>query len=159
MSEQSASGRSAIEAFLACRRIALVGLSRREGDFSRRLFLELRRRGYDVVPVNPNTQLIEGEHAWPSVGIIQPPVEGALVMTPAERSAKVVRECHQAGVRRVWLHRGVGPGAVSTEALALCREHGISVVAGECPFMHFPGTGFPHRLHGFFRRTFGRRPS
>ena len=40
--------------FLAQRRIALVGVSRNPRDLSRTLFRELRRRGYDVVPVNPD---------------------------------------------------------------------------------------------------------
>jgi hypothetical protein len=26
-------------------------------------------------------------------------------------------------------------------------------VAGECPFMFFPNTGFIHRIHGFFHRV------
>src|SRR5947209_5435536 len=42
-----------IEDFLRQKRIAMVGLSRESKDFSVMLFEEFRRRGYDMVPVNP----------------------------------------------------------------------------------------------------------
>lgn len=67
-----------------------------------------------------------------------------------------MRECAEAGVRRVWLHRGAGRGAVSDEAVAFCRAQGIAVVAGECPYMFLPKAGLLHRLHGLLRRL-GKR--
>ena len=54
---------------------------------------------------------------------------GALVMTRPEASEQVVRDCAEAGVPRVWLHRGIGPGAVSRAAVDFCRLRGIAVVA------------------------------
>ena len=49
-----------IEEFLALRRVALVGVSRNPGDFSRSLFHDMCERGYDLVPVNPTT----GKDTW-----------------------------------------------------------------------------------------------
>lgn len=49
-----------IHDFLAQKRIAVVGVSRNEGSFSVALFEELRRRGYEVVPVNPRTPELLG---------------------------------------------------------------------------------------------------
>ena len=49
-----------IEDFLAQRRIALIGVSRKLGSFSVPIFQEPTRRGYDVVPVNPNTPEFPG---------------------------------------------------------------------------------------------------
>jgi hypothetical protein len=56
------------------------------------------------------------------------------------------------------MHRGGGAGAVSTEAVVLCRERGIEVVDGECPFMFLPGTSWSHGVHRFFKRLGGRLP-
>jgi uncharacterized protein len=138
--------------FLSQKRLAVVGVSREPQDFSRGLFRELLRRGYDLVPVNPAGGVIEGLRCAKRLQDIQPPVEGALVMTRPEAAEQVVRDCVAAGVRRVWLHRGIGPGAVSTAAVRLCRENSIAVVEGECPYMFLPASGFVHRAHGFFRR-------
>ncbi len=146
-----------VEGFLASKRLAVVGVSRDPRDFSRRLFRALKERDYEVVPVNPWGGEIEGEPCVGRLQDVRPPVDGALLMTPPAVTDAVVRDCAEAGVRRIWMHRGAGRGAVSPTAVAFCRSNGIEVVAGECPFMFLPGAGFVHRLHGFLRRLGGGR--
>ena len=145
-----------IRRFLAERRFALVGLSRDPSDFSRRLFRELLARGYDVVPVNPLMPLVEGLHCHARVQEIGPRVRAALLLTPPSLTDQVVRDCAEAGVEMVWMHRGVGQGAVSADAAAYCRARGIQVVDGECPYMYLPHAGMVHRIHGLVRRLFAR---
>jgi predicted CoA-binding protein len=147
MSEKDTIGR-----FLACRRLALVGVSRNAKDFSRVLMRELVDRGYDVVPVNPTAAAIEDRACHASVRAVAPPVEAALLMTPPAQGPAAVQDCLASGVRRIWFHRGIGAGAASPEALRLCAQAGVEVVAGECPFMYLPATGLIHRIHGFFHR-------
>jgi predicted CoA-binding protein len=141
--------------FLRCRRLALVGVSRDPRDFSRALMRDLMCRGYDVVPVNPATPMIEGLRCYGTVAEVAGPVEGALLMTPPAQGAAAVRDCLRAGVPRIWFHRGIGPGASSPEALRLCREAGVEVVDGECPYMFLPGASLFHRIHRFFRHGRG----
>lgn len=141
-----------VDEFLSFRRLALVGVSRNRRDFSRSVLRALRERDYDVVPVNPLGGEVDGQPCVARVQDIRPPVEGALLMTPPAVTERVVRDCAEAGIRRVWMHRGAGRGAVSPAAMEFCRTHDMEVVAGECPFMFLPGAGFLHRLHGFFRR-------
>jgi len=144
--------------FLAQRRIALVGVSRNPADMSRTLFRELRERGYDVVPVNPELQSVDGVPCMHKLQDIRPRVDGAIVMTSPAVTDRVVRDCEEAGVPRVWMHRGAGQGAVNPVAVSYCRDHGIACVDGACPFMFLPGTSLFHRAHGFFLRLFGRHP-
>ncbi len=151
--------KQAIDSFLSCRRLAVVGVSRDPKDFSRAVLRAFVERGYDAVPVNPAGGEAEGRPAVARVGDVQPPPEAALLLTPPAATAQVVRECAEAGVRRVWMHRGGGQGAVSASALAVCRERGIEVVDGECPFMFLAGPGWVHGVHRFFRRLGGRLPS
>jgi len=147
-----------IEDFLAQSRIAMVGISREPASTSVALFKELCRRGYDVVPVNPAVPEVLGRKCFARVQDIEPPVEAALLMTSPAVTQKVVCDCAEAGIHRVWMYRGVGPGAVSLEAVDFCRERGIRVVPGECPFMFLPQSDSIHRLHGFFRKITGRYP-
>lgn len=142
--------RAVIDDFLKQKRLALVGVSRKPQAFQNVIFRTLRQRGYEVVPVNPNSQEIEGLPCYPSVRELPKPVDGVLVMVPAARAADVVRDCQEAGVPRVWLHRGAGAGAVSTEAVALARQAGMALVDGACPMM-FLG-GWVHQVHRFFTR-------
>jgi len=147
-----------IDDFLQRKRLAVVGVSRDPKDFTRSLFNELRRRNYDVVPVNPGVTEVEGIPCHASVHDITPPVDGALLMTKPAVTNRVVRECADAGIRQIWLYRAGGAGAVSPDALTFCEAQGISVVAGECPFMFFPDTQWFHRAHGFCRKLFGKYP-
>jgi uncharacterized protein len=147
-----------IEAFLQLKRIAVIGVSAKKADFSRMLCAEFARRGYDVVPVNPKAEEIEGRRCYGSVADVQPPVEGALILTKPAVTSKVVRECVEAGIRHIWLYRATGAGAVSQDALIYCQAQGVELVSGECPFMFFGKPGFPHNLHGFCRKILGSYP-
>jgi len=137
--------------FLEAKRIAFVGLSHEPRHFSRYVFNELVARGYDVVPVNPTVDEVAGQPAFASVRDVSPPPQAVLVMTPASRALEVAYDCLAAGVRRVWFHRGVGPGAGNAEAVALLRANGVQPVTNLCPFMALPGGSWFHSAHGFFR--------
>jgi uncharacterized protein len=147
-----------IQRFLAYRRIAMVGASRNPNHFSARLFQELRRRGFDVVPVNPHVEAIYGGECFARIQDICPPIEAALLMTSATATDAVVRDCAAAGVRIVWMYRARGQGAVSDPAIQFCRERGIDVIPGECPLMFLAETGTVHRLHGWVRKITRRYP-
>lgn len=150
--------KNVIDDFLAQKRIAIAGVSRKQHDFTRVLFREFVRRGYDAVPVNPNAGgEIDGKKAFRNVREIQPPVDGVLVATSARHTDEILNDCAGAGVRRVWLYRAAGRGAVSPGAAEFCAARGIDLVAGECPFMFFPNAGL-HAIHGFFLKLVGRYP-
>lgn len=147
-----------IEDFLAQKRIAMVGISREPRSFSVLLFEELCRRGYDVVPVNPNIPNVQGHRCFARLQDIQPPVEAALLMTSPAVTDAVVLDCAAAGITRIWMYRAAGDGAVSAKAVTFCLDHGMKVVPGECPFMFLPTSSGIHRLHGFIRKITGRYP-
>ncbi len=147
-----------IEDFLRHKRIALVGISHDPEDFSVKLFEELCRRSYEVFPVNPNLSAVQGRRCFARVQDIQPAVDGALLMTSPTVTDTVVHDCAEAGIRRVWMYRAAGKGSVSPQAVQFCRERGMQVIPGECPFMFWSGAGAGHRLHGFVRKITGRYP-
>jgi len=147
-----------IQSFLACKSIAIVGVSRDPRNLSVKLFEEFQRRGYDVVAVNPNLGEFQGRRCFRRVQEIRPPVEGALLMTPPETTDVIVRDCAEAGINNIWMYRAGGRGAVSSEALRFCTERGMKVVPGECPFMFWPDAERFHRWHGLIRKITGRYP-
>ena len=147
-----------IQEFLGHRRFAMVGLSREEKHFSRALFRELTSRGYDVVPVNPEAGEIEGRPCFAHLQDVQPPVDGALLMTKPRVTDDAVRDCAAAGVKRVWMFRGGGSGAVSEKAVEFCESRGIDVIPGECPMMFLPHGAWFHRFHGLVKKITGSYP-
>jgi uncharacterized protein len=147
-----------IEEFLQRKRFAAIGVSRNPKDFSHQLFAELRRRGYDVVPVNPKAETIDDVPCFARVQDIQPPVEAALFLTSPEVSGEIADQCAQAGIRQVWMYRAMGDGAISLRAVVACQLNGISVIAGECPFMFLKDAGFAHGFHRFCKKLTGSFP-
>ena len=142
-----------IQDFLGEKRFAIVGVSQSPKDFSRTLFREFRERGYDPVPVNPAAPEIEGQPCFPRVQDIQPPVDGVLLMTSPSVTDAVVRDCAEAGIKRVWMYRAGGRGAVTAAAVEFCESSGISVIPGECPLMFLPGGAWFHRFHGLVKKV------
>jgi predicted CoA-binding protein len=147
-----------IEDFLAHKRIAMVGVSHDPANFSVKLFEELLRRGYDVVPVNPNLEGIGGRKCFARVQNLEPRAEAVLLMTSPEVTESVVRDCAEAGARIVWMYGAGWRGSASKNAIQFCEERGIRVVPGECPLMFLPQSGAFHRFHGFIRKVTGRYP-
>lgn len=147
-----------IDEFLAQKRLALVGASRKGSAFSTGLLRELRKRGYEVVPVNPNATEIEGQRCYASVGAVEPPVENVLIVGKKEAMPAMVQECIGAGTRRIWLHGASGPDSVSDEAVAACEEAGVAVVPGYCPHMFLEEAGVIHRFHGWVAKLIGQYP-
>ncbi len=144
-----------IKEFLAHKRIALIGVSRNAQDYTRVVMRELLSRDHDVVPVNPYAGEVEGRRCFARVQDVQPGVAAALVFTAPEDTEQAVRDCAAAGVRQVWLRRGARELA---EAVSLCEEKGIRVIAGQCPLMFLPEAGFVHRFHGHIAWVFGQYP-
>ncbi len=149
--------RQFIDDFLAQKRIAIIGVSRNPHDFTRAMFNEFVRRGYEAIPVNPHAAEIDGRKSFAHIGEIEPKAEAALIMTPAAQSETIARECAAAGIERVWFYRAVGHGAVNERAVDLCESSGMRVVSGRCPFMFFPDAGF-HGWHAALLKLIGRYP-
>ena len=147
-----------IDGFLALKRIAVVGVSRNPKEISYTLWQELRQRRYDAIPVNPAATEIDGKRAYASVRDIDPPVEGALIMTTAGVAEQVLEECAAAGIHHVWLYGGLGGGATNDTTIAAAERHGIDPIAGHCPYMFLPGTPVFHKMHGIGKKLTGSYP-
>jgi len=148
-----------IDDFLAQKRFAFVGVSRRRNDFSRELFRAFAKKGWEPVPVHPQAGEIEGVRCFPHIADVYPPVDSVLLMTSPSVTDTVAEECVAAGVKRVWFYGGAASGALNVQAVGRCAGQGMSVIAGECPLMFLPGTGIVHRVHGLVKKIRGTYPS
>lgn len=144
--------------FLAQRRIAVAGVSRDPKQPANLIYRRLRSAGHEVFAVNPNADVVEGDACVAQVTDIPGGVDGVVVVTTSAVAAQVVEDCAGAGVPRVWLHRGIGPGSTSADAVAACERHGISVIPGGCPNM-FGTTSDPgHRCLRALLQLSGKVP-
>jgi uncharacterized protein len=139
--------KQAASEFLACKRIAVTGVSRQPKDHgSNVVYRRLRDRGYEVFAVNPNADEVEGDRSYGNLHSIPGGVEAVVIATRPELAEQTVRECAELGIDHVWMHRGPGAGSVSPAAAALGRARGLSVIDGGCPCMFAPTADPGHRV-------------
>lgn len=147
-----------IRGFLSTHRIAMVGVSRDPNDFSRKLFKDLGKRGYEVIPVNLNAGMIDEQPCYPRVSSIDGQLDAVLILTPADQTSQVCEDCIAARVPRVWMYCAIGHGAVDPVAAERCRKAGIDVIEGYCPYMFLEDTPWIHRIHGGLLKFLGSYP-
>ena len=144
--------------FLEQERIAVAGVSRDEKQTANAIYRHLRKHGYQVGPVNPSAQEVEGDRCYPSVSALPERPDGVLIVTPPEAAAAVARDCVEAGVPRVWMHRSFGDGSVSHEATRICREGGVAVLDGGCPMMFLEPVDIAHKCIRWILDKTGKLP-
>ena len=147
-----------VQDFLAQKRIAVAGVSRNHGHHpvGNLIYQRLKKTGHEVFPVNPHMQRFEGARCFADVKSIPGGVNGVVIITRPEIAERIVHDCADANVRRVWMHQSLGKGSsVSKEAVEYCRQHGISVIAGGCPMMFGPGADFGHTCMRWFLKLTG----
>jgi hypothetical protein len=146
---------AAVNDFVSQKRLAIVGVSRKKAKFGNYALRELRRRGYQLFPVHPEADTIEGETCFRSLKDLPEPVGGLLVVVPPAATETVVREAAAAGIPRIWIQQG----AESPAAVKYCEENGIAAVHGECILMFTQPTGWLHGAHRWVWKLLGKLPT
>ncbi len=150
--------RQEIENFWASPRMAVVGVARDQKEFSYRLYSDMRRWGYDAIPVNPKAATIDNVRAYAHVQDIEEPVDSALLLTAPSLNEQIVHDCAEAGIKRVWFYGVRDRSSENAAAIKYCEEHGMAVIPGFCPYMFQPRSPFFHKMHGFVARLTGQCP-
>jgi len=147
-----------VAAFLACRRIAVAGVSRSGNAPANAIFRRLAETGHDVFAVNPSAAEIGGKPCYPSLGAIPEQVEAVMVVTHPSVAAAVASVALDMNIRHIWFHRSFGNGSVSAEAVELCRSRGVEPIEGGCPLMYCGSVDPAHRVFRWVLRLQRRVP-
>lgn len=133
--------------FLSCKRIAVTGVSRNAATHgSNAVFDRLVQRGYEVFPINPNTDEVAGHTAYPTLAAVPGGVEAVVIGTRPDHALATVKEAAELGITNIWMHRSIDAGSVSPEAVAYGRAHGQLVIDGGCPLMFDPAADGGHKF-------------
>ena len=107
--------------------VAILGASADRAKFGNKAVRAYLTRSYQVFPIHPKAEMIEGLPAYRSIS--QVPVarlDRASLYLPPKIGLQVIEEIAQKPVREVWLN----PGAESPELIARARELGVNVIVG-----------------------------
>ncbi len=118
-----------IQQFLAAPAFGVVGASTNREKYGNKLLRCYLQHGKKVIPVNPNEPEIEGVACAAAISDLPPEAVSISMITPPAVTAKLVPLAIEKGIKNIWMQ----PGAEHPEAVALCLEKGINVIAdGSC---------------------------
>ncbi|WP_428687607.1 CoA-binding protein [Roseibium sp.] len=111
--------------------IAMVGASADKTKFSYGVLRVLHETGYDMLPVNPNPELIEirGIPVYHSLEEIDRPVDMVEVFRPKEELYGIAEQAIAIGAKVLWGQIGV----YDDRAAKLAEAAGLKVVMNRCP--------------------------
>ena len=144
-----------VEDFIAQKKIAVVGVSRKKTKFGNAIYKELKQKGYNVFPINPHINNFECDTCYPDLLSLPENVDAVIINVSPAQTEKVVREAKEAGINKVWLQQG----SQSEDAIKFCKENGIDYVTNECILMFAQPSAFIHRAHKWLWGVLGKLPA
>lgn len=128
-----------IKKFYDLKNIVVVGMSKNEGKAAHYVPKYLIDLGYNVIPVNPTANEIQGRRSYPAVSSVQEKIDIVDIFRPSEDVPAVVEDAlKKEGIKVIWMQEGI----YSEAAERMAREKGIEVVYNRCMLAEH------HRLFG-----------
>lgn len=146
-----------VSEFLNQKAIALAGVSRNpQGSVGNAIYKKFKDNGYNIFPVNPHAEMMEGDKCYPNLKSTPEKVDAVFIATSPAVATEIVKQSIEAGVKTIWFHRSMGNGSFSEEAAKLGEENGITVIRSGCPMMYISKVDPFHKMMRFFMKMFGK---
>ncbi|MCX7569059.1 CoA-binding protein [Tumebacillus sp. DT12] len=108
--------------------IAVVGLSEDVTKPSYEVSKYIQSQGYEVVPVNPNADVVLGRKAHPSLTETEGPIDIVNVFRRSHEVAAIVEQAIQIKAKAIWTQLQI----VDEEAAQRAQEAGLTVIMDRC---------------------------
>jgi len=108
--------------------VAVVGATDDPRKYGSVIYRDLKRKGFEVYPINPNRPTVDGDPTFPSLAAL--PAEPTIVnvVVPPTTALEVLVAANRLGYENVWLQ----PGAESPEALTYLQVEDFNYLANAC---------------------------
>jgi predicted CoA-binding protein len=143
-----------INLFMQQPHIAVVGVSRNKNKFGNTVYRTLKKKGINVLPVNPHLTHFEGDKCFSNIQTLPPDVKALFVNTPPESTIKIVESAYKKGIQHLWLQQG----SSNDEVLKYLEGKEINYVADRCIMMFAEPVGSFHGIHRFLSKITGNFP-
>lgn len=111
-----------------CKTIAVVGLSSSPFRPSNGVAAFMQKKGYKIIPVNPNETMVLGEKAVANLSDVTEKIDLVDVFRRSDEAGKAVDEAIEIGAKAVWLQEGV----IDEKAAKRAADAGLLVVMDRC---------------------------
>ena len=121
-----------VQEFMVQKKFAVIGATDNPEKYGNQIVKNLKKRGYEVFPVNPRLKEVEGIQCYASISEVPEKVDIVDFVVPPQAVVPVLEECVKLGIDNIWLQ----PGSESQAALDFCREHNLKVVHDVCVMLN-----------------------
>lgn len=108
--------------------VAVVGLSDNPERTSYAVSEAMQKRGYRIIPVNPNADKILGEKSFASLSDIQEPIDIVNVFRRSEHIVPIAEEAVKVKAKVLWLQQGI----MNDEAAEIALNGDLEVIMDRC---------------------------
>ena len=146
--------RKKIEGFLENKKLAIAGVSRNPKKFGHVVYEDLKKKGYQVLAVNPAAESINGDPSYKSVNDLPGDVKHLLILTPKQDTDAVLREAINKGITNIWVQQM----SETADTIRIAEEYNIELITGKCIFMFAEPVAGIHKFHRTLMKWLGRLP-
>ena len=143
-----------INDFLNSKKLAIAGVSRDQKKFGYLVFKDLKNKGYDVCPVNPNAEVIDDIKCYKNLSEIPGDYRNLLIVTPENKTMQVVMDAYNKGIKKIWIQQK----SENREILIYAKEKGLNLIYKRCIFMFTEPVTGGHKFHRTINKIFGNYP-
>jgi uncharacterized protein len=143
-----------IQDFLAPKRMAIAGASRNAKKFGGMIFQDLQKKGYQLYPVHPEANEIQGVACFRSVSDLPAEAEMLYIVTPKSQTLSIVQQAVERGVKKIWIQQS----SDTPEAIDWAKQHNLPVISGQCMFMFAEPVSSIHGFHRWLNKVFRSYP-
>ncbi len=143
-----------IENFLQPKRLAIAGVSRKPEKFGHKVYVDLKKKGFELFPVNPFTSEIDGDRCYTHIADLPADVKHLLILTPKTATDDLLIEAVNRGINNIWVQQM----SETKNTLRIAEEHKINLIYKKCIFMFAEPVSGIHKFHRAILKIFGRLP-
>ena len=108
--------------------VAVVGATDNPAKYGYVIYRDLKQKGYEVLPINPNRITVDGDKAFSSLLMLSFKPAIVNIVVPPSVTINILNTCYAIGLDNIWLQ----PGAESLESVDFLKKHGFNYLANAC---------------------------
>jgi len=113
-----------IQKMLEMKNWAVVGASENKEKFGWKIYKKLKDNGYNVYPVSPNYETIDGDKCYKSLSELPVKPDVIDMVVSPKHGVNTINEAAELEIKNIWLQ----PGTYNDELMELIDEKGLTAV-------------------------------
>lgn len=103
---------------------AVVGATDKKNKFGYKIYKKLKKHNYNVYPVNPNLENIDGDKCYADLASIPAKIEVVDMVVNPKIAIKIMKNIKAEGIEYVWLQ----PGTRSSQIRSFAKNNNINLI-------------------------------